>query len=108
MFAPNSILLIFGFLSRKSPLTLVTLCGILSSSIKHPEKHLEPKLVTVSGMVKEISFLHPLIKLEGRTVIPEGNSRDSRAMHSLKQNWPICLTPNGSDIEEIFVQPLKQ
>ncbi len=76
--------------------------------MKHPEKHFAPKVVTVSGIVNEISFLHPLMKLEGRTVIPDDNSRDTKAMHSLKQNSPICVIPDGSVIEVIFVQPLKQ
>ena len=82
-------LLIFGFLSRNLPLTLVTLLGIVRDSKKQFPKQLSVNVSTDEGIVIFFNCLQPLMKKEGKLIRFEDSCKDSSATHSLKQYCPI-------------------
>ena len=82
--------------------------GIVRDSKKLFPKQLSPKVSTDEGIMILFNCLQPLMKKEGSLIRLEDSCKDSNAMQSLKQYWPIWVTDEGNESELILVHPLKQ
>ncbi len=78
--------------------------GILMEEIPvHPEKHLDPMVLTAEGMVTLLSEVHPLKVLPGKVDILPLKETLLSPVHPENSPVPISVTVSGMETEVIFV-----